>query len=201
VPEAYRTCGWGGSKDACRQEFKCELDIYVDETRTPLPWAQDAKPLDVVRHFASTSFLSEQDDARRRALSESAGYRGLYGGQWKSPFADPRTGEEIFLLTNYPKGENSAVGGGASPAAWERGIFGSLTVLVKDGAFCFGGTPAKNIRYRVGDPDDVGNGNPRSWVEIMIPRTFMVRVHEAKQVFEAREREFNQRALGIKKGE
>lgn len=38
---SYQECGWGGDPKACRQVMECEIDLYFDHQRNPLPW--DAK--------------------------------------------------------------------------------------------------------------------------------------------------------------
>lgn len=40
---SYQECGFGGKVDACRKVQDCQLDLYFDESKTPLPWATDVK--------------------------------------------------------------------------------------------------------------------------------------------------------------
>lgn len=40
---SYQQCGFGGRIDACRKVEECLLDLYFDESKTPLPWATEIK--------------------------------------------------------------------------------------------------------------------------------------------------------------
>ena len=56
VPRPYKTCGWGGNPSACSPdgaEVRCEMDLYFDQKRNPLPW-DERRP----ERYSSTLGLS-----------------------------------------------------------------------------------------------------------------------------------------------
>ena len=40
---SYEECGFGGQATACRKVEQCLIDLYFDESKTPLPWANEIK--------------------------------------------------------------------------------------------------------------------------------------------------------------
>ena len=39
----HKKCGYGGMADSCMDTYRCITDIYIDESKHPLPWATDQK--------------------------------------------------------------------------------------------------------------------------------------------------------------
>ena len=100
------TCGWGGKKDACREEEASILELYFDTRKAKLPWAPWSRESDQVRLGSvmnSTGFLSPQRCEFRRELSRFPNLNWKdrpcdVHGISRSPLADPETGDEILLF-------------------------------------------------------------------------------------------------------
>lgn len=102
----YVTCGWGGKKDACKEEDAAVLELYFDANKVKLPWApwsDDFEHLSARLWSASTRFLTTQHCERRREPSPNPLYRrsnlreACVYNTYRTPFADPEGGEEIHL--------------------------------------------------------------------------------------------------------
>lgn len=37
----YRLCGMGGKEENCMTQYRCVTDVYIDESKYPLPWANE----------------------------------------------------------------------------------------------------------------------------------------------------------------
>ena len=73
VPHPYKTCGWGGNPKACRtDEVRCEMDMYFDQTRNPLPWDDRMNPVDTLFDIANVvlvyRFIGEPRNASLHQL-------------------------------------------------------------------------------------------------------------------------------------
>ena len=59
VMPTYASCGWGGDRQACREdEVRCVLDVYFDQQRNPLPWDPRMSPVGLDRRQTSLAFLT-----------------------------------------------------------------------------------------------------------------------------------------------
>lgn len=97
-------CGYGGKEANCRKIEDCVLDLYFDESKTPLPWATDLKSQWLPRS-SSMSWLRPQDPKERPhgvlAQDPPPGVKRnqtLHGQV--IPFADPISKTEAIFLTN-----------------------------------------------------------------------------------------------------
>ena len=50
----FQECGFGGRDEACRKVEYCYLDLYFDESKTPLPWASELKSQWLPRYGSDT---------------------------------------------------------------------------------------------------------------------------------------------------
>lgn len=58
VVPTYKSCGWGGNPKACREdEVRCDMDVYFDHQRNPLPWDERMRPTDLDRSTSSLAFI------------------------------------------------------------------------------------------------------------------------------------------------
>lgn len=123
----YVTCGWGGKKDACREEEGEVLELYFDTAETKLPWApwsEEFQHLGDRLWSTSTRFLTTQRCESRREPSptplvgRSDRHRDCIENTYRTPFADSKTGSEIHL---YAKGRSyNGQGNGRSIAAYDK---------------------------------------------------------------------------------
>ena len=130
----YITCGWGGKKDACKEEDAAVLELYFDSSRVKLPWApwsEEFQHLSDRLWGTSTRFLTTQRCEYRRAPSSAPLYRrpdpqrNCIENTYRTPFSDPRSGDEIHL---YEKGVSfSGQGNGKGIAAYDKRVYPNIT--------------------------------------------------------------------------
>jgi hypothetical protein len=88
VVPSYRTCGWGGNPNACKDnETECRLDVYFDHNKQPLPWDERMPSTDFDRLNTSASFVQGRSQPIHRPLG--------FLGSSRDPFVDIQTGNEL----------------------------------------------------------------------------------------------------------
>jgi hypothetical protein len=112
---AYKTCGWGGNPNACREdEMRCVMDVYFDNVKQPLPWDDKVRVTDLDVMATSVKFLPKQIS------------RPLSGGVKRNPFSEPGTGNDLRWFVKFMgfEGGNEGV-----IAAYDRSIFEGISFL------------------------------------------------------------------------
>jgi hypothetical protein len=132
VVPSYKTCGWGGDPQACREdEVRCEMDLYFDHQRNPLPW-DERRPerYSGVRNL-SANFLWAGPNIPYQRLRQPARPGDSFFAQ-SSPFVDLKTGKGLgwqdYKIGNY-------IGGWVSTIGYDKEIFKD-TSLVSLGMVC-----------------------------------------------------------------
>lgn len=199
VSNGNESCGWGGQEHACKLEYMCYLDIYIDEGKHPLPWATD-RMVDWSEDFTSLRFLSSQNGERHRPLSKILEQHVRYGGVTKSPFADRENGREVFYFATANPTESQ--GSFKRMFGYERSAYPGLTLLVMlplQCEFASDMPPIENI-YKL----EARNGSGvyakvlKRFHEFVLPADFDRRVKEVLRLQKQPEREFNKQILNLK---
>lgn len=76
----FVTCGWGGKRDACKEETVPMLELYFDTRKVKMPWAPWSRESDhPALHFWPNSqrYLTTQKCERRREISQVRGFFGV----------------------------------------------------------------------------------------------------------------------------
>lgn len=99
----YVTCGWGGKKDACKEEDAAVLELYFDTRKVKLPWApwsRESDQLDVSLVNSQFLLTPQRCELRRDNSKSPVGDRGVSCMQriHRQPLSDTTTGDEIFLF-------------------------------------------------------------------------------------------------------
>ena len=99
--EGRKSCGYGGMADSCMDEFRCITDIYIDESKHPLPWATDQKA-DWLGRYSSLRWLrTDTEDGRGDEYPASVKPNTVANGLGSlHPFADPETHREVNFFQN-----------------------------------------------------------------------------------------------------
>lgn len=127
----YVTCGWGGKKDACREEEV--LELYFDTAKTKLPWApwsEEFQHLGDRLWVTSTRFLTTQRCEHRREPSPTPLYRrpdpqrDCIENTYRMPFANPESGDEIHL--HYKAKGYSGQGNSIGVSAYDKSAYPKL---------------------------------------------------------------------------
>jgi hypothetical protein len=162
---AYKTCGWGGNPNACREdEMWCVMDVYFDNVKQPLPWDDKVRVTDLDVMATSAQFLP-------RPISRPRGYIGR-----RSPFSEPGTGNELQWSVEF----QGLVGGGAYVAAYDKSIFESLSILKLSTNSC-----SELIRMQL-EPNVTNNTKNKGYSTVIFPVSWRERTKEFIQVVNAK---------------
>jgi hypothetical protein len=182
VVPGYKTCGWGGNPQACREdEVRCEMDLYFDHQRNPLPWDERMKSSDQNYYRASAWFLASPANRFARPRTNLLGGPPLP----REPFTDSQNGKELGWQ-DYMKG--NSVGGWIGTLGYDRELFQGVS-LVTLSAVC-GQAPlelwlASSSIYR----DDIDKSSALS-KRIVLPERWRSRVEKDLQSSEQRSKAF-----------
>lgn len=132
----YQECGFGGQVNACRKVEQCLLDLYFDESKTPLPWASDIKT-QWLPWYSSMRWLRPLDPKERPhgmlAIEPPAGVvrnETLHGQV--IPFADPVSKRQAIFTSNRgdaSAGPETVSGGSMALIGYTREFYKSLSVV------------------------------------------------------------------------
>lgn len=132
IPSPYKTCGWGGDPNACREdETRCELDLYFDHKRNPLPWDERLRISDSPSTFKTSAFFVGGFPYRPHARNGSPLPR--------PPFTDPTTGFELAWQEYF---QGNTVSGWMGIISYDKEVFRDMAMITL-GANC--NAPAQEI--------------------------------------------------------
>lgn len=109
----YKLCGMGGKGENCMTQYRCVTDVYIDETKYPLPWATDEQS-DWLAGYSSLQWLQVPNDLGTQPNPPLGVISDPIARSWFSlhPFADPESHREILLFENsntpYPEDYHSS---------------------------------------------------------------------------------------------
>jgi hypothetical protein len=116
VMPTYRSCGWGGNPNACREdEVRCEMDMYFDHGRNPLPWDDRVRSVETDTYKTSVWFFGSNVLARPK---------GSLIATYRHPFTDPKTGKELGWQT-----AGSISIGWTGTRSYDREIFRGVSLV------------------------------------------------------------------------
>lgn len=126
VVPGHKSCGWGGDPQSCREdEVRCEMDLYFDHQRNPLPWDERMSWVQLDRRHVSADFLASIANPLARA-------KGTAMAPYRAPFTSLQTGKEMTWKTGF----SNSQGSGSSfmgLVAYDRELFFNMSVLVFSG--------------------------------------------------------------------
>lgn len=176
-------CGFFGRADACRSVHECILDLYFDESDTPLPWATDVKS-QWRPSAASVIWLQPLNWNERPhgilAVDPPAGIlRNKLIHSTFIPFADPRSKLEAIFTTNArtDRGGEDAVSGFFPVRGYTRDFYRNLSIV----SLQFGcqGASRENVDIRLDAVSDGIFGYPIArFNRIFLPKDFTKMIGE-----------------------
>ncbi len=132
----YQECGFGGQVNACRKVEHCLIDLYFDESKTPLPWASDIKS-QWVPWYASMRWLRPLDPKElpyggTLAVEPPPGI--LRNQSVRSAiiaFADPVSKRQAIFTTNLNVAESSgwSMSGAMALTGYMRDFYRGISVV------------------------------------------------------------------------
>ena len=184
---SFQQCGFGGRADACRKVEECLLDLYFDESKTPLPWATEIKS-QWQPAYASMRWLRPLDPKERPhgtlAVEPAPGIirnETLHGQM--IPFADPVSKREAIFTSNKgdaAAGEETVSGGSMALIGYTRDFYKGLSVVNLQ--FGCGTVNRKQLNLRL-DAKKSGAYEPpiARFNRIVLPEGFVERVNELQK--------------------
>lgn len=182
---SFQDCGFGGRADACRKVEQCLIDLYFDESKTPLPWASEIKT-QWLPWYSSMRWLRPLDPKERPhgtlAIDPPSGVirnETLHGQV--VPFADPVTWRQAIFTTNTNVGENSgwSMSGSMAVIGYTRDFYRNLSIVNLQ----FGCSPftRKTIEIRLDAKRQVFDDPIAKFNRVVLPDPFVQRIKELLQ--------------------
>jgi hypothetical protein len=126
VVPGYKTCGWGGNPQVCRDdEVRCEMDLYFDHQRNPLPWDDRMKSVQLDRRHLSADFIASIANPLARA-------KGTLIATYRTPFTDPKSGKELGWQAGFSNAQRSG-SSFMSLVSYDRELFAKTSLIVLSG--------------------------------------------------------------------
>ena len=127
-------CGYGGKEANCRKIEDCVLDLYFDESKTPLPWATDLKSQWLP--WTSSMIWLRPLDRKEKPYGMDAPDTpdGVIRNQsLSSPivaFADPASKRQAIFITNSGVAQGSPHMSGSEPIiGFTRDFYNGISVV------------------------------------------------------------------------
>ena len=178
----YQECGFGGQANACRKVEQCLIDLYFDESKTPLPWASDIKT-QWLPWYSSMRWLRPLNRAERphgslaieppvRVIRD----KGLHGQI--IAFANPVTRQEANFTSNARSGDGTvdAISGGMAIIGYFRNYYQNISVVNLQFS-CE--TTRKDIHLRLDAKENGPFGKPIArFNKAYLPQLFVQRIND-----------------------
>ena len=197
---SYQECGWGGDPKACRQAMECEIDLYFDHLRNPLPW--DPRRLERYMTISGSSIGFLANFPRREALNHPnypVARRKLFeparpGDHWSaddSPFIDPQSGKGLSIQYFSDLGAGS--GWGYMPfTGYDKEVFPSIALVTVLDPSCDGNKAA--YVFATGGLDTPLDLKNKAVVHAaLLPQIFRDRITQAAKDHQERQAAFFKR--------
>ena len=183
---SHRMCGFGGQDDRCMAVTLPILDIYIDESKTPLPWATDQQA-DWLGIHSSVRWLRQTVDTPRgwRGGSTMPPPKGAipnstYRDYWGSlrPHMDAKTQQELVWYINdgSDRVKDLMNNGGNNYLillAYRRNALDDLAVLsFQLGSSATPGSP-RELTLRLQAPRPILEPSVEPHVRVVLPPSFV----------------------------
>lgn len=183
---AYEMCGFGGKDDNCAAQDRCLLDIYVDESKTPLPWAS-ADRADWISDYNSIHFLRTPTEKgiRPRYLGEVQPNTVVKDFFTLHPFADPESKLEANYYTNayIPYSERVQFSSFRVVFGYSRNAIAGLSVVSMGFGCLARNSEKREISFRLDSRKTVGGDTMKSFHEFKLPESFVRRIDDRVEDF------------------
>lgn len=146
----YRLCGMGGKEENCMTQYRCVTDVYIDESKYPLPWATE-QLADWHPYYNSVRWLEKPGEIGAiPSAPANMNYRAD-GFSTLHPFMDSQTHDEVFLghSGNVPENYSDWGCGGGAIYGYKRKAIAGLTMISLDYGCMSRNSEKKNVTFKV----------------------------------------------------
>lgn len=131
---SYQQCGMGGQANECRKVEQCLLDLYFDDSKTPLPWASDAKSQWLPWYSSMRWLRPKGKDEKPYGMDALETPSGVIRNETlTSPlvaFADPVSKRQAIFTTNAAvRGGDESISGSLAIIGFTRDWYQSISVV------------------------------------------------------------------------
>lgn len=181
---SFQECGFFGRADACRRVEMCLIDLYFDESKTPLPWATEIKS-QWKPSYSSMVWLRPPNVKKERphgtlAVDPPPGViRNELTHSALIPFADPVSKIEAIFTTNAntDQGGVEAVSGALAIRGYMRNFYRDLSVINLQ--FGCGTTSRKDVNIWLdAKRDGIFETPVARFNRVYLPTKFVQRINE-----------------------
>lgn len=177
VMPSYRWCGWGGDPKACSEQVRCEMDLYFDHKRNPLPW-DERWPERYSGHYnMSVNFIANyltegnQNYPRSAQRPRNPARKDDHIFAKYSPFVDPKSGKGLWWEGMYSNDGGSS-GIYMSVTSYDREIFSGVSLVVMSG----GCAKPADLLWLSSDQDET-----KAFKQVHLPQAWRSRVKQVQQ--------------------
>lgn len=190
----FQQCGFGGRDEACAPVTYCYLDLYFDESKTPLPWATESRQewFPMYHSMRWLRPLNEKEKPYGMAAPDTP--PGVVRNELTvAPLvalADPASKRQVIALTNRDTANTSpeSISGAEAILGYSRMFYRSLSVVTLQ----MGCTPfsRKTVTLRLDAKRDVYDTPIARFNRITLPEGFTQRIKDAGAAHNRRQAEF-----------
>jgi hypothetical protein len=178
---SYQECGFGGRVDACRKVEQCLIDLYFDESKTPLPWATEIKSQWLPWYSSMRWLRTDRPNPAHRAevpvgVIPNETLKGAL-----VPFADPVSKREaIFTSNTRVSGNVEAIDGSMAVIGYTRDFYKTLSVVNLQ--FGCGSFVRKQVNIRLDAKKSGAFEAPLArFNRVVLPQDFVHRIQELQK--------------------
>lgn len=196
----YSTCGYGGKAENCATEKRCLTDVYFDESKTPLPWANDQQA-DWLGIYNSSWFVRTPGDAPMspKPPPNVIGNVVINGQATLRPFADPKTRKEANVFASYtnPRSDEMSYSN-VGIYGYKRSVVAGLTMLTLSYRCGTRNSTKIDTSFRIESRDEIYSPTLARFHEFLLPDAFERRIDEQQKALQDRDREFYKSITNLK---
>jgi len=185
VMPGYKSCGWGGHPDACKEdEVRCMLDVYFDHGKQSLPWDERMPSRKLDSYLLSSNFIAPGSYLRTSLARPKTSFSFFTD---HSPFTDPQTGKGLGWQGGYWHSKNEYGGSFVGLRAYDREIFVGISIAIF-GTACNGKSVPQSLWL---SNENLGYlDREKSNHVVTLPADWQIRVREALTPYDQRNRAF-----------
>jgi hypothetical protein len=196
--KSYKSCGMGGKAENCMDEYRCFTDVYVDESRHPLPWANDHQQADWLSDYNSIRWLRTPTERGGRPKAPTGVIPNPAVDRMFTlhPFADPETRREVnwFQNGNAP-GLGDLSYNVVQVYGYKRNAIAGLTMItLHDGCMTYN-TEKKRVTFRLESREEIASPTLKRFHEFQLP---VAKSNAIRELRFSRAREYFKELMKIK---
>lgn len=171
----YKLCGMGGKEENCMTQYRCVTDVYIDESKYPLPWATD-QLADWHPYYSSVQWLRGSGESG--VISKIPKNMKPFSGMTMAglhPFMDAETNEKVYVGHNGDAPKSYKAFSGVPVWGYKRGVIAGLTMISLDYGCMSRNSEHSDITFgfRTVSTDKIGRDNTlKKFHEFVLPDVF-----------------------------